>query len=586
MDPQQNGPSSMPYYLLFTFLAGLFFLPFIGALHLLDWDEINFASIAWEMASSGEYLQPTLNYIPFTEKPPLFFWLQSLFMGIFGKTEWAARLPNAIAGIITLPLLYGIGRKLINHRFGFYWALAYLGSTLPHIYFKSGLIDPVFNLFIFVGFYYLLLLFLKKQGTGIIDLKHGKYYYPVMAGVFCGLAILAKGPVALLIICLALGAVWLIKKFRFFIHPIEFLVFLGISVLVAASWYGIEALVHGPEFVTEFTVRQWELLTTPDAGHGGFPGFHIAVLLLGCFPASVFAIKGHFSPDTSTAYERNLKIWMIAFLWMVLILFSIVQSKIIHYSSAAYFPLTFLTALGIMHLLKGQNKFIGLVSTFLVVLGGIYITASTAIFIIGQDPGLIALFFSNDPFAAKAIGSGPGWGVWTMIPAFIIAGSLIYYFVQKKKNQLGRAFKTLFIGHALAVAFIIIYYFPRIEMITQNEAVEFVSSKSSTDSYLRIYGYKSYIGDFYFDKSKNEIFTLAYLKYRDKILEELESDWSFYRINEALTEKFILTGPIDKTAYLITKEMFVMDFRQNYPEFEEIYSKNGFYFFKKEPKGP
>ena len=88
----------------FTFLGLLFFLPFLGGVHLFDWDEINFAEIAREMVVMDNYLEIFMNYEPFTEKPPLFFWLQAISMHIVGIGDYASRLPNALMGIIALPV--------------------------------------------------------------------------------------------------------------------------------------------------------------------------------------------------------------------------------------------------------------------------------------------------------------------------------------------------------------------------------------------------------------------------------------------------------------------------------------------------
>lgn len=54
-------------------IAAVAFLPFLGGVHLFDWDEINFAEIAREMYLSGDWLKMQINYTVFTEKPPLFF---------------------------------------------------------------------------------------------------------------------------------------------------------------------------------------------------------------------------------------------------------------------------------------------------------------------------------------------------------------------------------------------------------------------------------------------------------------------------------------------------------------------------------
>ena len=44
------------YQAVIAILAALFFIPFLGGVHLFDWDEINFAESAREMIASGDYL--------------------------------------------------------------------------------------------------------------------------------------------------------------------------------------------------------------------------------------------------------------------------------------------------------------------------------------------------------------------------------------------------------------------------------------------------------------------------------------------------------------------------------------------------
>ena len=134
---------------LIALLALLLFVPGLGAVHLFDWDEINFAEIAREMLVTGDYLRPQMNFEPFYEKPPLFMWMQAFCMKLFGVGEFAARLPNALCGAVTLLTVYRMGTRLRNGVFGLLWTLAYLGSILPNMYFRSGIIDPWFNFFIF-----------------------------------------------------------------------------------------------------------------------------------------------------------------------------------------------------------------------------------------------------------------------------------------------------------------------------------------------------------------------------------------------------------------------------------------------------
>lgn len=54
-------------------------------------------------------------------------------------------LPNALFGIITLLTLFFIGKRKYGSQFGVLWAMIFAGSILPLLYFKSGIIDPVFH---------------------------------------------------------------------------------------------------------------------------------------------------------------------------------------------------------------------------------------------------------------------------------------------------------------------------------------------------------------------------------------------------------------------------------------------------------
>ncbi|HLK97941.1 MAG TPA: glycosyltransferase family 39 protein, partial [Hymenobacter sp.] len=193
------------YSLLLAGVGALFFIPFLGGVRLFDWDEINFAECSREMIVLGDYLRVHIDYKPFFEKPPFFFWCQSAMMNLFGISEFSARLPNALCGIITLVYLYHLGQKIHGHRFGLLWSLAYLGSVTPHLYFRSGIIDPFFNLFIFVSIVNVIFASWKRERltTPFLTPK-SEWTYLLIGGLVLGLGILTKGPIAYLIVGLVL----------------------------------------------------------------------------------------------------------------------------------------------------------------------------------------------------------------------------------------------------------------------------------------------------------------------------------------------------------------------------------------------
>ncbi|HMZ50576.1 MAG TPA: glycosyltransferase family 39 protein, partial [Flavobacteriales bacterium] len=253
---------------LIAALALLLFVPGLGAVNLFDWDEINFAEIAREMLVTGDPLQPRIAFQPFYEKPPLFMWMQALCMKVFGVGEFAARLPNAICGAVTLLTLYRMGSRLRNGAFGLLWVLAYLGSILPNLYFRSGIIDPWFNLFIFAGLHAYI------RAAGGDGPRHA-----ALCGLWLGLAVLTKGPVAVLIPGITV-VVYALRQRRWpmvWIRTIS--VAAPILLLTIGTWAVADLLRNGPDFMSGFFWRQVAMLTTEDAGHGGFLGYHFVVLL-------------------------------------------------------------------------------------------------------------------------------------------------------------------------------------------------------------------------------------------------------------------------------------------------------------------
>jgi len=86
--------------LLFAALVALWFGS-LATRSLIGPDEGRYASLAWEMMRSGDWVTPRLNGILYFEKPPMQYWLSALFLHLFGLNEFAARLWPALAGFLT-----------------------------------------------------------------------------------------------------------------------------------------------------------------------------------------------------------------------------------------------------------------------------------------------------------------------------------------------------------------------------------------------------------------------------------------------------------------------------------------------------
>ena len=541
--------SAFRYSILIVLGAIILFVPFLGAVHLFDWDEINFAECAREMLVTHDYFSVKINFQPFWEKPPIFIWMQALSMATFGINEFAARLPNAVCGIITLVLVFNIGRKLYDERFGLVWMLAFAASFLPHFYFKSGIIDPWFNLFIFSGIYYFIL-YSNNRSLQLL----------LLSALFIGLGVLTKGPVAVLVFGLCFGVYWILTRFKQVMPIKQMLLYAFAVAAVGGLWFLMLFLTGHTEIIQEFFLYQVRLFNTQDAGHGGPFYYHWLVLLIGCFPMSVFALRGFKSSSSDTPYQKHFKRWMMILFWVVLILFSIVKTKIVHYSSLCYFPLSFMGAYVIYKLINGELRWKKVTSILLMSIASIIgLTISALPFLDKYKQKIIDANIVKDKFGLENLKATVQWtGFEWLIGALLIVGvGVMLVLINRGKTKWG--ILGIFIISLLTVNLSSVVIAPRIEQYSQAAAIEFYKSLQSKDCYVETYGFKSYAHFFYSDK-------------------QLQSNSNSYNSD------WLLKGDIDKPAYFVSKITTREEINEKYPELKELYRKNGFVFWLRMPK--
>ena len=562
--------------LIIAGIGALFFLPFLGRVHLFDWDEINFAEISREMIILKDYLRLYVNFEPFWQKPPFFFWLQVVSMKLFGINEYAARFPNAICGLITLPVLYHMGKSLYSRRFGWLWAGAYFGSILPHLYFKSGIIDPWFNFFIFLGLYFLIVFYWKKEGKAPENFNLSPYTYLLIAGFTLGMGILTKGPVAYLIVCLVLGVYWIRERFRFFINVPDFLLFSVVCTLVSLAWFGIETWKNGPSFSIAFIRYNWELASTHSAGHKGFPGYHFVVLLVGCFPGSIYALRSFWKVKQDHAYQEDFRIWMLMLFWVVLILFTIVQSKIVHYSSMCYFPLTYLAALSLEQYLSGKESFPKWKMGMMWGIGGLFVIAPFLLTYVGFNPAFLQQLLTKDPFAVANLEAEINWTGWEVMAGVWMLLMLVVFAWYKRQQKIKEAIILSFGGTAVYIFLTLAFFIVKIESVSQAAAIRFFEEQAGKESYIIASGYRSYAPLFYSKKQPPANFD------PERVIEAF--DPSFKSARES-NEDWLFRGEVDKPVFVVTKIP-----RQERLEKERtlvrIKEENGFLLYERKYSGP
>ncbi len=539
-------------YLIIAVVASLLFLPFLGNVHLFDWDEINFAECAREMIVTKDYLRAQIDFMPFWEKPPVFIWMQVLAMKIFGVGDYAARFPNAFMGVVTLLTLFYVGKKVVNERMATWWVVLYAATWLPHFYFKSGIIDPTFNFFIFLAFFQLHLLKFKAE----------KATHAVLAGLFLGMAVLTKGPAAIIVAILSFAVYLLVGRSKG-VFAIKHLLLIALfAALPFLLWIGAATarygMAYGSWFLQEFITYQVRLFSTEDADHGGPFVYHFIVLLIGCFPASAFLFQYSRKPGTDSEHNRDFTRLMWIMFWVVLILFSIVKTKIVHYSSLCYFPLTYLAALQLYRFTSEGAQVKKIVKIVLAVTGALLAILITALPIVGINKAKIIPLI-DDPFAVGNLSANVPWSyaecAWGIV--YMVAIGAAIYLMNK---DFRKGIITLCVVQLVIIQVTVLHFTPKVEAYSQRAAIDFFKSFEGKDVYIRTLGYKSYAYLFY---AKKQPFANAQ-----------------YYTKGGINEDWLMNGVVDKPTYFITK---VQDAKQYMalPQLEKVSEQNGFVFFKR-----
>lgn len=486
-----------PLFLGLAFLGlVLFFAAGTGRVHLFDWDEINFAESAREMLVTRDFLHVQVDFSNFHEKPPFFFWMQALAMEVLGVGEVAARFPNAVCGAISILLAFLFGRRLKSTELGWAWATVLAGTFLPHLYFKTGIIDPWFNLLIFAS---ILGLFQLTQGLNDGKAAIGR---AVAAGVCAGLAVLTKGPVALGLIGLTGVAYFGVegmhrlpsRQFRTLL--VSALIFSVFALGIGFSWYIWIAREQGGGLFGQFVSYQLRLLQTGDAGHGQPWYYHPLVLLFGCFPATAFLFESRPSSSQGTP-SASFDRLMVILAAVVVVVFSLVKTKIVHYSSMAWLPITFLAAHRILGVLE---------------VGGVFRRARSLIFVLALPLGLasigLPLFgwmgshfesWIHDPFVLACFRGANPWRGWEFLPGVLWLGGVYWIGWRALRSGWCRVkVISLFVGTAIFASSVFWILLPRLEQYTQGPYIQFLQERRGQR--IDVEGFKSFAHLFYADR--------------------------------------------------------------------------------------
>ncbi|MEI6863025.1 MAG: glycosyltransferase family 39 protein, partial [Candidatus Omnitrophota bacterium] len=271
--------------IIFLALSWYLFFFRLDAMGLTDPDETFYAQTAKEMLSKNEWLVPHIFGKPQFEKPVFFYWLVEISFKAFGVNETAARLPSAVFGMIGIAATYFLGSLLFNKRTGLLGAIM-LATSVEYIILSRACVTDMtlFSLMLLGALFFF-------YG----HLKDRLYAY-LLSAAFFALAVLTKGPIAVMLPGLALILYFVFTRDWKSFTKIPFLRMTAVFIAVAAPWYLAMYKVHGNVFIDAFFGFQ-NIIRFTQSEHkiGSQVWYNIPILLGGFFPWSVFLPFGLWS---------------------------------------------------------------------------------------------------------------------------------------------------------------------------------------------------------------------------------------------------------------------------------------------------
>jgi 4-amino-4-deoxy-L-arabinose transferase-like glycosyltransferase len=303
----------------------------LGAIGLVGPDEPRYAWIARDMAESGDWVTPRLYGQPWFEKPVLYYWGAALSFKLFGVSEAAARLPSALCALLANLSMAWLARRIYGVETA-RWLLLLLPTTIGMIGFShAAATDMPFSGMLTVAMAFAAVIVGLTRDEHSPILPRTPWLALLFFGLFLGLAVLAKGPAAIILSGSAV-LLWaaFTRRWRDAIrclHPVAVASF----CLTALPWY-ILCSLRNPDFFRVFIIEHnFKRFLTPEFQHIQPFWYYLPIILIAFLPwmpallsTTGFGLLRFTRGQRFSAHTLFLLCWSL----FCLLFFSISKSKL------------------------------------------------------------------------------------------------------------------------------------------------------------------------------------------------------------------------------------------------------------------
>jgi 4-amino-4-deoxy-L-arabinose transferase-like glycosyltransferase len=322
-------------------LVVLFFR--LGSLPLSGPDEPRYARIAQEMHDRGAWVTPTLEGKPWLEKPPLYYWITSPLYSLFESHETAARVGPAVCALITGMAIFLLGSVVGTRLGGMLGSLILLSSLGLAGFGRIASTDMPFTCCITISMAILAAAVEKDIGWKIL----GAY-------IFLGLAVLGKGPVAIILVAGAGICFWLLDERGTILRRWRIIPGLLVTAAISIPWFWLAFRQNGYTFLATFFFNHNIARYITDVHHHSEPVYYFPLILIALF----FPWSGWLLMLISKSPINALRRWrqwnprlvfLVCWFLFPIIFFSLSQSKLAGYILPSFPPLALILGMRASH---------------------------------------------------------------------------------------------------------------------------------------------------------------------------------------------------------------------------------------------
>jgi len=346
--------SSKGQYAILFFGCILFHMVGTWSIPLIDRDEPRFAEASREMIERGEYIVPHFNNQLRLDKPPLAYWTQVASYKILGGNDFAARFPSAVAAALVAMSILAWGTRMGGEGVGWWAAIIFTLSLQTFIHAKAAVADMWLVLFITLAHRsgYELLFQNGKRPTlnaqrSTPNSEPVRWWFTFYLALAFGF--LAKGPIAWTPL-LTLAAMKLLVPDVELAKRCKFVRGILLMLAIVALW-GVPALIQTDGEFLRIGIGRHVVGRSFGAmeGHGA-NSLGVYLLLLPFYFVTIFASFFPWSiklPSLTTKLWRSrdkIDIYLITGAAIIFVIFSLIKTKLPHYTLPAFPLLSLLLA--------------------------------------------------------------------------------------------------------------------------------------------------------------------------------------------------------------------------------------------------